>query len=160
MSDGTGPVVRLGDPSDLRAVVAIENRAFADPWTPASLLGELCPDHLRLPLVVELEGAVRGYLMSWRIADQLHVLNIATDGDFRRQGLAALLLRTAARRALADGLVECTLEVRRSNTGALAFYERFGFATVGVRERYYADNGEDALVMSGPLAAMVVPEEG
>ena len=40
-----------------------------------------------------------------------------------------------------------TLEVRRSNHGAIALYESFGFKAAGVRPRYYADNGEDALIM-------------
>jgi ribosomal-protein-alanine N-acetyltransferase len=140
-------------------VVELEIRCFADPWTPASMLGELAADRMRLPFVVEIGGFVRGYLLAWRVADQLHILNLATDPDCQRQGLATALLRTAARQALAEGLLECTLEVRRSNTGARAFYERHGFRQAGVRMRYYADNGEDALVMTSDLAPLADPPD-
>lgn len=159
--DGSGVRVRPGRMDDLVAVAWLENRCFADPWSPAALLGELVEDHLRLPLVVEVAGRVRGYLMAWRVVDQLHILNIATDPDCQRRGLGTALLQAAARRAAAEGMVEVTLEVRRSNAAARAFYEGHGFREVGVRPRYYADNGEDALVMTcpiGPLAGSTQPE--
>jgi len=110
--------VRTGNISDLAAVVDLENRSFSDPWTPAALLGELVPDDLRLPLMAVADGQVCGYLMAWRVVDQLHILNIATDPNLQRRGIATALLREAARRGLDLGMEEFTLEVRRSNTPA------------------------------------------
>ena len=107
---------------------------------------------MRLPLVAELEGELVGFLMSWIVADQLHVLNIATDPGWLRRGVGTALLREAARRGLARGLVEATLEVRRGNAPGRAFYRRHGFHETGVRKRYYADNGEDAVILDCDLA--------
>ncbi len=147
LSDGRGVAVRTADPQDLAAVAVIENLSFGDPWSLSALLSELEPDPMRLPLVAELEGQVVGFLMSWIVADQLHVLNIATDPGWLRRGVGTALLREAARRGLAHGLVETTLEVRRSNLPGRAFYHRHGFRETGVRKRYYADNGEDAIIL-------------
>ncbi len=144
-------VVRLGETSDLAAVVDLENRSFSDPWTPAALLGELVQDDLRLPLIATIDRQLVGYLMAWRVVDQLHILNIATDPEFLRRGIATALLREAARRGLELGMEEFTLEVRRSNTPAQAFYKKHGFCETGVRVGYYVDNGEDAVIMAGPL---------
>lgn len=149
--EGGATVVRDGGPDDLAAVIRIELRSFGDPWSPESLLGELMGDRLRLPLVAERGGQVVGFLMAWRVADQLHILNVATDPGCLRQGVGTALLREAARRGLADGLVEATLEVRRGNVAGRAFYRRHGFREVGVRARYYADNGEDALILDCAL---------
>lgn len=154
MSGGGPLVVRDGGPLDLAAVISIENTSFGDPWSPEALLGELVGDRLRLPLVAEQDGAVVGFLMAWRVADQLHVLNIAAAPRSRRQGVGTALLREAARRGLSLGLVEATLEVRRSNSGGRAFYRRHGFRESGVRARYYADNGEDAIILDCDLAAL------
>lgn len=144
------PQVRNSRLEDLGAVAHLENLCFDDPWTPASLLGELQPDNLRLPLVAELDGVVIGYLMAWRVADQLHILNIAADPARRRLGVGTALLREAARRGLETGQQELTLEVRESNHGARAFYRRHGFAETGRRRGYYQDNGEDAVIMTAP----------
>ncbi|MBM4129483.1 ribosomal-protein-alanine N-acetyltransferase [bacterium] len=146
--------VRPGGPLDLAPVVAIENLSFGDPWSAAALLGELIADQLRLPLVAERGGEVVGFLMAWRVADQLHVLNIAADPRCLRQGIGTALLRDAARRGLAEGLVEVTLEVRRGNAAARAFYRRHGFRESGVRTGYYADTGEDAIILDCALAAL------
>ncbi len=147
--DVDSPVeVREARSADLGAVVAIENQSFDDPWNPATLLGELFPDPMRLPLVAVLDGVVCGYLMAWRMVDQLHILNIATARVQLRRGVGTALLREAARRAQADGLAEITLEVRRSNLPAIGFYRRHGFVEMGVRPRYYPDTGEDALIMT------------
>lgn len=149
MSDAAADcVIRPGRLADLDDVVRIEHASFDDPWSDLALAGELVEDILRLPLVAEVEGRVIGYVMAWKVAEQLHILNIAVDPDLRRAGIATLLLHACAREAIVLGLREITLEVRRSNTPAVRFYERHGFIEVGVREGYYADNGEDALIMN------------
>lgn len=153
----SAPVIRGGRLEDLTAVMRLENACFSDPWTPASLISELQADALRLPLVVEVDGVVCGYLMAWRVAEQLHILNIAADPAHRRQGLGTALLREAARLGARTGQTELTLEVRESNHAARAFYRRHGFAVVGVRRAYYQDNGENALVMTAPLDGLLQP---
>ncbi|MFL5893617.1 MAG: GNAT family N-acetyltransferase, partial [Thermoleophilaceae bacterium] len=70
---------------------------------------------------------------------------VAVDPDMRRHGIATALLTSLVDRVGPDA--QLTLEVRRSNAGAIALYEGFAFRSVGTRRRYYADNGEDALVM-------------
>lgn len=148
-------VIRPGRLSDLSDVVRIERASFADPWSELALAGELVEDILRLPLIAEVEGRIAGYVMAWKVADQLHILNIAVDPELRRAGIATRMLLACAREALILGLRELTLEVRRSNTPALRFYELHGFIEVGVREGYYADNGEDALIMNCPVGRLL-----
>jgi len=152
VSAGPGTVrVRAARPGDLAAVQRIERASFGDPWSRDALFGELIADAMRLPLVAELDGRVCGFLMAWRVVDQLHVLNIAAAPDVRRRGVGTALLREAARLARADGLREVTLEVRAGNRGARLFYAGHGFAEAGVRRRYYADNGEDAVIMTAAV---------
>jgi len=152
---GPGITMRTPRPGDLSQVVAMENRSFTDPWSAEALEQELVPDRLRLPLVAEAAGKIVGYLMAWKILDQLHVLNIAADPDFRRRGVGTALLRAAAGEAAEMGLVEITLEVRESNHEAHAFYLGHGFATTGRRRGYYADNGEDAIIMTRPVSGLL-----
>lgn len=154
MNTPGGISVRLAGPRDLARIIAIEYHSFGDPWSPEALLGELETDDLRLPLVAEREGEIVGFLMAWRVADQLHVLNLATEPRHRRQGIGTALLREAARLGCRWGLVEATLEVRRGNAGGRAFYHRHGFHESGVRKRYYADNGEDAIILDCDLQAL------
>lgn len=144
------PEVRLRPASldDLPAVDRIERLSFGDPWTVDALAQELVPSPLRAPMVVELAGKPVGYLMAWRTPDQFHVLNIAVDPAYRRRGLGELMLRAAVREARRGGMAEVTLEVRRSNRPAIAMYQAHGFQVAGVREGYYPDTGEDALVLT------------
>ena len=142
------PLVRPAAAADLAAVERIERASFSDPWSRQALFGELLADAMRLPLIAELDGEVCGFLMAWRVVDQLHVLNIAIAPGLRRRGVGTALLLAAARRARADGLQEITLEVRAGNRAARRFYRRHGFAETGLRPRYYADNGEDAVIMT------------
>lgn len=155
MSEAGGLVIRPGTPDDLSAVMRLEKICFEDPWSLDAIFGELQSDSLRLPLVAELKGTLCGYLMAWRVADQLHILNIATDPDFQRRGVGTKLLLAAARSATATGQVEVTLEVRRSNHSARAFYQRHHFLELGVRPGYYQDNGEDAIIMTAPITDLV-----
>jgi ribosomal-protein-alanine N-acetyltransferase len=73
-------------------------------------------------------------------------MNVSVDPDRRRHGIASTLLARLFER-VDDPEAQYTLEVRRSNDGAIALYERFRFRSAGLRRRYYADTGEDAVVM-------------
>jgi ribosomal-protein-alanine N-acetyltransferase len=87
---------------------------------------------------------------AWFHVDQLHVVTIAVAPGFQGRGIAQRLLLECFDRAAAAELRNVALEVRPSNARALAIYERFGFRQVGVHRAYYANNGEDALVMLTP----------
>jgi [ribosomal protein S18]-alanine N-acetyltransferase len=130
--------------ADLPQVVAIERRAFTTPWSLAMFVLELSKPS-GVCLAAEIENELVGYLICSRYDTVWHVMNIAVDTDRRRRGIATALITALLDRVGDDGQV--TLEVRKSNTGALALYERFGFRSAGVRPRYYADNGEDAVIM-------------
>ena len=130
--------------ADLPQVVAIERRAFTTPWSLAMFVLELSKPS-GVCLAADVENELVGYLVCSRYDAIWHVMNIAVDPDRRRRGIATALIGALLERVGPDAPI--TLEVRRSNGGAIALYERFGFKSAGVRRRYYADNGEDAVIM-------------
>jgi ribosomal-protein-alanine N-acetyltransferase len=130
--------------ADLPQVVAIERRAFTTPWSLAMFVLELSKSS-GICLAAEADGELVGYLICSRYDTIWHVMNVAVDPDRRRRGIATALIGALLERVGPDAPV--TLEVRRSNAGAIVLYERFGFRSAGVRPRYYADNGEDAVIM-------------
>ncbi len=139
--------------SDLPSVLAIERRSFPTPWSLAMFVLELSkPSGICLAATDE-DGLV-AYLVCSRYAGVWHLMNIAVAPERRRLGIASQLLRYLFEEAGADA--RYTLEVRTSNHGAIAMYERFGFRRAGHRRRYYHDNGEDALIMwlEAPAAAV------
>ena len=91
------------------------------------------------------DGRIVGYLICSRYDQVWHVMNVSVDPAQRRIGIASGLITRVVERVGEEARL--TLEVRRSNAGAIALYERFGFLAGGVRRRYYQDNGEDALIM-------------
>lgn len=131
----------------LRGVVAIEQVTNHRPWSLGLFLGEL-----RMPTsrhyLVALEGhLVVGFCGLMVIGDEGHITNIAVHPDHRRRSIAARLMLATMGHAIAEGLSGVTLEVRSSNVAAQELYRRFGFAPGGIRRNYYADLGEDALIM-------------
>ena len=131
--------------ADLPQVTAIERRAFPTPWSLAMFVLELSkPSGICLAAVDE--GVLAGYLVCSRYDTVWHVMNVSVDPDRRRRGIASTLLADLLDR-IDDPEAQLTLEVRESNQGAIALYERFGFRSAGVRRRYYQDNGEDARIM-------------
>ena len=131
--------------ADLPQVIAIERRAFPTPWSLAMFVLELSKPS-GICLAASVDGRLAGYLVCSRYERVWHIMNVAVDPDRRRQGIATALLERLFER-VADPDARYTLEVRRSNGGAIELYERFGFLVAGLRRRYYQDNGEDALVM-------------
>jgi ribosomal-protein-alanine N-acetyltransferase len=89
-----------------------------------------------------------GYIIVWVVHDELHVLNVATAAEARRRGVGRALMEEAHALGRSRACRLATLEVRRSNAAAIALYGALGYRQVGVRPRYYAEENEDALLMS------------
>ena len=102
--------------------------------------------------VVSLEGKLAGFVVAGRMADEMEILNLAVEPSYRRRGAATKLLEAAMEFAQARGARRVFLEVRASNAGAMAFYQRHGFAEIARRPRSYAEPVEDALVLARALA--------
>ncbi len=155
-----GPVsLRALRESDLTVVMAIEVRGYPFPWTRGIFV-----DCLRAGypgLAMERDGELIGYGMLSIAADEAHVLNICIDPLTQSRGLGRQLLRALVQLAGDRGAQRVVLEVRPSNTPALALYHSEGFNEIGRRPRYYpaAQGREDAVVMAielvhGDLQAM------
>jgi [ribosomal protein S18]-alanine N-acetyltransferase len=147
--------IRRMSPADLEEVMVIERAAFLHPWSPELFRRELEHDWSTILVAVEPltsasgRGSERivGFLIYWLVHDEVHILNVAVAPEQRRKGIARMLMAETERRAHAASAALLTLEVRRSNQGALELYRGFEYRAVGVRANYYVDEGEDAIVM-------------
>ena len=134
--------------ADLSAVHRIEQASFSVPWPDEAYRSELEGNRLASYLVARAGDEVIGYGGIWLMLDEAHVTTFAIDPRWRRQRVGEALILALLDLAIARHAREATLEVRLSNLPARRLYEKFGFRPVGVRPRYYSDNGEDALIMT------------
>jgi ribosomal-protein-alanine N-acetyltransferase len=133
-------------------VLSIERTSFKTPWTEANFRHEIEDNPLAWNLVVRDDGKVVGFACAYVVVDELMINDLAVDSAFRRSGLGSALLRYLLEGAKVRGCRRATLEVRPGNTAARALYAAFGFDVVGTRPGYYADTGEDALLLSCALS--------
>ena len=132
---------------DLNAIEEIERSSYPTPWSRSMFASELAkPSSLCLGAFTE-DDALVGYAFVSRYVDAWHVMNVAVAHAFRRRGIAVALLERLFDVTATDPRRGYTLEVRVSNTGAIALYERLGFEARGIRRGYYTDNREDAVIM-------------
>ena len=142
--------LRLLALADLAEIEEIERRSYPTPWSRSMFAGELAkPSSICLGAFEadSEDGALVGYLIVSRYVDAWHVMNVAVAPDHRGRGVATMLLERLFDVTADDARRGYTLEVRVSNTTAIALYERLGFEARGMRRGYYTDNREDALVM-------------
>jgi len=132
---------------DLDAIERIERASYPTPWSRSMFAGELAKQSSLSIAAVTPDEQLVGYLVLSRYVDAWHVMNVAVAPDLRRRGIASTLLGRLFELTATDDRRGYTLEVRVSNTGAIALYEGLGFETRGVRRGYYTDNREDALIM-------------
>jgi ribosomal-protein-alanine N-acetyltransferase len=155
---------------DIPQVVVIDNLAFDPPWSARSYSYEVSESNYSHMVVLEQEETAKpangwrrivqnlsgtreaekrivGYGGLWHIMDEAHISTIATHPDYRRRGLGEVLLGGMIRRALTLKAEYLVLEVRVSNTTAQNLYTKYDFKTVGIKRRYYHNNGEDAYEM-------------
>ena len=137
--------------ADIDEIMVIERSSYRFPWSQGFFLQELQVNCAR-SLLAELDGKIVGYILYWLLPDMVDIHNVATHVNYRRRGIARLLLGQVLVQAEAHLIGRVTLEVRRSNMPAQRLYESFGFINTGLRKGYYSDNGEDALAMTLELA--------
>jgi [ribosomal protein S18]-alanine N-acetyltransferase len=145
------PVKVLIEPmrlEDLEAVHRIELASFSSPWPPNAYQSELSQNRLASYLVARVDGEIVAYGGMWLMVDEAHITTFAVHPAWRRQRIGERLLLAFLDLAIARHAREATLEVRLSNIAARRLYEKYGFRPVGLRPRYYSDNGEDALIMT------------
>ena len=91
---------------------------------------------------------IAGFLGTWYIVDEAHIVSVGVRDRYRRSGIGEMLLIAAIEQAMTRGAGVVTLEVRSSNRPAINLYRKYGLSERGVRKGYYADNREDALIMT------------
>ena len=129
---------------DVPQVHEIELKTFHTPWSYQSFVDEMTTNKCARYIVAEEDGKVLGYAGAWLIFDEGHITNIAVDEAYRGRGIGIGVTQALMQYAANMGVQYMTLEVRKSNVVAQNMYKKLRFIELGVRKRYYEDNGEDA----------------
>ena len=127
-------------------IAALEALCFSEPWSENSVRSELA-NELSLWLVALDGETVAAYVGSQSVMGEADMMNVAVDPAYRRQGVARELLNALEDALRARAVSSLTLEVRASNTPAIALYQSLGYDQVGRRPNYYFKPKEDALIL-------------
>lgn len=147
------PQVRRMTCEDGAAVAEMEHQLFSDAWSEKSIL-ETLEQPNSICLIVEKAGRITGYLLAYKAADEAEIARIAVVKEFQRQGAARALLAELEAICGSDGINRILLDVRSGNAAARSLYESAGFKEDGIRQRFYEDPVEDAVLMSRDLPAV------
>ena len=128
------------------AVAELEEACFSDPWSERSVAGEL-NNPLSLWLAAMEGDRLLGYVGCQRVPPEADVMNLAVVPEARRRGLGRRLMEALWEKLMALGDESLTLEVRASNGPARQLYESLGFLQVGLRNNYYRNPKDDALIL-------------
>jgi len=143
--------IATADPIDIPMLEAIA----AECGLEVDFEAELARSFARLR--VAREGRqIAGFLLAWRAADELHLTDLGVTASARRRGVARALVDELCSEGSRSGTRAIFLEVRESNAPAIAFYTSLAFRELDRRAHYYADTGEDAVVMQLELGSWSV----
>lgn len=131
---------------DLVQVAELEKKIFSEPWSQNGFADSLNSQDT-LYLTAEKDGEVVGYCGLLRSFEEADITNVAVSEAWRGQGIAGRMLEELMLQGKQQGICRFTLEVRVSNAPAIHLYEKLGFASVGIRKRFYAKPVEDAMIM-------------
>lgn len=133
--------------SDIKEIAALEKEYFSQPWSETSIKESL-KNNTEFFVAKDSCGAVLGYMGLNHILDEGYVTSIAVRKDKRRKGIAENLINSAFLYALNNSISFISLEVRESNKGALALYEKLGFIKEGFRKNFYIKPCENAIILT------------
>ena len=144
------PEVRKMTMEDAAVTAEMEHQLFPDAWSEKSVLetwqqpGTIC-------LIAEKAGRTAGYLLAYTAAGEAEIARIGVVKELQRQGAAKALLAALEKECAEQGIAQILLDVRVSNKAARALYESAGFREDGIRQKFYGDPAEDAILMSRPV---------
>jgi ribosomal-protein-alanine N-acetyltransferase len=140
-------LIRKATAADLPALERIENEQFSNPWSREYFAAELTNSFSHFFVAVDpRQNAVAGFLLFWKLGNELELHKIAVASAWQRQGHAARLMDFFMQTGRSWGCERAVLEVRAANTPAIRLYEKYAFRQVGRRRDYYEKPVEDALV--------------
>lgn len=142
--------------ADVPALAQLEQACFSDPWTAAGIRETIQYETARTFVAQESDQIV-GYVIARISGTEGEILDLAVLPERRRRGIGGTLLSTVWNELQSQGVKELYLEVRSTNSAAIALYSARGFRPVGVRPRYYRNPPEDALVLRAPLTPCGIP---
>jgi ribosomal-protein-alanine N-acetyltransferase len=140
-------IIRQAEERDIKPMAEMDILCFSAPWSEASFEKEIRDNNLAFYIVAEVDGSMVGYAGLWCIVEEGHITNVAVHPDHRKKGIGEALVGVLLSHTIDNGILSHTLEVRASNQAAISLYTKFGFEPAGIRKGYYADNGEDAIIM-------------
>jgi ribosomal-protein-alanine N-acetyltransferase len=139
--------IRKVEANDISAIANIEQQRFPNPWKKSYLMDELSHDISYFYVAEDTVGSqVAGYIIFWIVEDLLELHKIVSAENYKRKGIGKKLFLFMVEIAKQKKVKEVFLEVRKSNTEAIKFYESFHFELAGTRKDYYQDPMEDALI--------------
>jgi len=131
--------------SDIEDLIELEKKCFEYHWTREQFRLGLERKAFKV-IGIRIDGELVGYMAFSLILDEMEILNLAVRSDYRRKGLAAILLQKSFDICIENKIKKSFLDVKESNMPALALYRNFGYKKIGVRKKYYPDTKEDALL--------------
>ena len=140
--------VRDAQAGDVQSIAELEKLCFSLPWNEKQILSQYPDDMHDFLVCVTADGHLAGYVGMMHVLDEGYIANVAVSPEYRRRGVADMLISGLLSRAEAHELSFVTLEVRQSNAPARALYAKHGFTDVGVRKKYYESPTEDAILMT------------
>lgn len=147
-------IVRELKVEDSAAVAEMEQQIFSDPWSEKSVM-ETVQQKQSVCFVAEKAGHILGYLLVYHAADEAEIARIAVQKEARRQGAAGKLMQALEHYCEEHKMEKLLLDVRESNEAARSFYTKNGFVEDGIRQGFYTNPSEDAVLMSRQLGADV-----
>ena len=141
--------LRRMEEEDISAVLEIENLSYPNPWREMTFRGEVYNRPVSFPFVMvhKYQRRIIGYIIFWCMKERAMINNIAVHPDFRRMGIAEAVMHQVLDQIKKAGAGLVTLEVRPSNVAARSLYNKLDFEVLGIKEDYYHDPPEDALIM-------------
>jgi len=133
---------------DVDEVWELDKICFHLPWSRESFADEMKNELAYYYVIRDDDNKLIAYCGVWNVADEGHITNVAVHPDYREKGYGSMLIEQLIKLADDMELSLLTLEVRASNTPAQQLYKKYGFELLGKRPKYYADNREDALIMT------------